>query len=89
MLVHMLGQGGQKFTQLGVLSQILLGDVTQRQGGDNWVGCERIQKTCYRWPNLITDRKFTKNTDNTPVYNERTIASLKQHMETTDILITA
>lgn len=34
-LVHMLRQGGQQFTELRVLCQILLCNVTQRNGGEN------------------------------------------------------
>lgn len=34
-LVHMLCQGGQEFTELRVLGQILLCNVTQGEGGEN------------------------------------------------------
>lgn len=37
-LVHMLWQGGQECTELRVLGQILLCNVTQRGGGENWAG---------------------------------------------------
>ena len=42
-LVHMLTQGGQEFTELRVLGQVLLCDVAQREGGQNWVGGQEIQ----------------------------------------------
>lgn len=44
-LVHMLCQGGQEFTELRVLGQILLCNVTQREGGENWAG-ETQQTYC-------------------------------------------
>lgn len=42
-LVHMLRQGGQQFTELRVLCQILLFNVTQRHGGEN---CDEKRLQC-------------------------------------------
>lgn len=32
----MLRQGGQEFTELRILGKIILGHVTEREGGEDW-----------------------------------------------------
>ncbi len=61
-LVHMLCQGGQEFTEPRILGQIVLGNVTQREGGENWEEGQTIQLTFLHRHNYLHIQEIHKNT---------------------------